>query len=358
MRIIHCADLHLDSKIDWLPSEKAKIRREEIIRSFERLCDYATKNNVDVVLIAGDMFDTSRVTIKTRNRVLRSIEMASNVDFLYLSGNHDDDNFISSCDFLPSNLKLFSEEWTSYSYNDVVITGAKLNSINALSIYDKLSLDKYKFNIVTLHGQIIGYKNSENAEVISIPRLKDKNIDYLALGHIHSSILGEIDLRGKYAYSGCLDGRGFDETGDKGFILINIEGKKAQYEFVSFSSRNLYEVEYFIDSKDNFLEFRDEIIEDLTKKYHFNSLIKIVIKGRHTLDFDMDIEGLLSRFNELFFFVKIYDKTELAYNIDDYKDNKSLLGEFVRAVHESDMDEQMKSQVIMCGINAIKGEEI
>ena len=53
-------------------------------------------------------------------------------------------------------------------------------------------------------------------------RLKEKNIDYLALGHIHEYSQGQIDLRGKYAYSGCLEGRGFDELGEKGFILIDV----------------------------------------------------------------------------------------------------------------------------------------
>ena len=59
MKFIHCADLHIDSKIKTLPSDKSKIRREEIIRTFERLTDYAAENGVTAVIIAGDMFDDS-----------------------------------------------------------------------------------------------------------------------------------------------------------------------------------------------------------------------------------------------------------------------------------------------------------
>ena len=50
MKFIHCADLHLNSRIDTLPTEKAKIRREEILRSFEKLCEYA---KVKGVALAG-----------------------------------------------------------------------------------------------------------------------------------------------------------------------------------------------------------------------------------------------------------------------------------------------------------------
>ena len=53
--------------------------------------------------------------------------------------------------------------------------------------------------------------------------LKNKNIDYLALGHIHGYKEAPLDGRGKYCYPGCLEGRGFDECGKKGFVLLNIE---------------------------------------------------------------------------------------------------------------------------------------
>ena len=88
------------------------------------------------------------------------------MDFLYLSGNHDDDNFINGEEQLPQNLKVFGSEWTKFTYGDVVISGVKLSSKNSDSIYDSLKLDKDKLNIVTLHGQVVGYKSSEVAEKV------------------------------------------------------------------------------------------------------------------------------------------------------------------------------------------------
>ena len=54
MKFIHTADIHLDSVIDMLPSEKSKIRRDEILRTFERLCEYAKEKGVTAVIIAGE----------------------------------------------------------------------------------------------------------------------------------------------------------------------------------------------------------------------------------------------------------------------------------------------------------------
>ncbi|MBE5750608.1 MAG: exonuclease SbcCD subunit D [Clostridiales bacterium] len=358
MKFIHCADLHLDSKIETLPSEKTKIRREEILRTFERLSDFAGDNSVSAVIIAGDMFDTSKVSNKTKLRIFNAIKSNENVDFLYLSGNHDEE-FMLDSDNVPSNLKFFGDEWTEFNYGNVLVSGIKLNKNNSSSAFDTLNLPQNKFNIVTMHGQVAGYKSKEDAEVISIPKLKDKNVDYLALGHIHGYSSGRIDERGVYAYSGCLDGRGFDETGNKGFILVDVdENSKAKYEFVNFSSRNFYDVEFVVSGYDDWFKLREEIIQNLKSNYDKNSLIKVILKGEHAPDFDIDKEGLSSRLNEEFFFAKVYDKTELKVNVEDFALDKSVRGEFVRAVWESDLSNEEKSRVIMCGINALKGEEI
>ncbi|MGX8704776.1 MAG: metallophosphoesterase family protein, partial [bacterium] len=65
-------------------------------------------------------------------------------------------------------------------------------------------------NIVMLHGDIT------NLNSIPLSMLKERNIDYLALGHIHKFQKGKLDDRGIWVYPGCLEGRGFDEEGPKG----------------------------------------------------------------------------------------------------------------------------------------------
>ncbi|MBO7345314.1 MAG: DNA repair exonuclease, partial [Clostridia bacterium] len=349
--------LHLDSKMETLPTEKSKIRREDVLRTFERLTDYATENGVSVVIIAGDMFDTSRVTIRTRERVIKAIENNSTVEFLYLSGNHDDDNFVSTCENLPCNFKVFSDKWSAFDYGEVVVSGVKLTTHNCGTIYDDLSLDEKRINIVTLHGQIADYKGSETAQKISLPLLKDKNIDYLALGHVHEYSQGQLDLRGKYAYAGCLEGRGFDELGDKGFVLIEVEDGNLNTNFVEFSSRSLHQLDYDITEKHSWIDARAEILSLAKDYFDTKSLVKVLIKGEHDINLDVDKDGLSLRLNEMFFFAKVYDKTKLKITADDYALDKTVRGEFVRAVWESDLDADEKYKVIMCGLNALKGED-
>ncbi len=358
MRFIHTADLHLDSKIDSLPLEKSRIRKEEVVRGFERLAEYATANDVKAVIIAGDMFDTSRVSQKIKTRILQAIISNDIVDFLYLSGNHDDDCFIKEVEELPKNLKIFGNEWTSFVYDDVVITGRNIVGADMKMVYDTLSLNADKVNIVALHGQVVGYKSTEHTETISIPSLREKNIDYLALGHIHAYSEGNIDNRGKYIYSGCLEGRGFDELGSKGFVLIDIQEKKVNHSYIDFSCRNFYEYFFNVSEKENWYTAREEIISDVRNKFDKTSLLKVILCGDRGANFDIDQLSLTSILNEYFFFAKVYDKTTIKIDINEYEHDKSVKGEFVRAVWESDFSDDIKGKIILCGLNVLKGEDV
>ncbi len=358
MKFIHTADLHLESRMDILPTEKSRIRRDEILRTFEKLIDYANLNGVRAIIIAGDMFDVNKISLKTKQRVLSAIKKYSHIDFLYASGNHDQNNAVFSLDELPSNFIVFGDEWKSIEYDDCVLTGAVLNSINNKTLYDNLRLDEQKINIVILHGQVAGYKTNEQTEIISIPLLKDKNVDYLALGHIHSYSTGEIDKRGTFAYSGCLDGRGFDELGQKGFVLLDCDNKKVNSTFIPFSSRTLYEFEYDVTESENFFELADKIVLELSEKIDSSSLVKVVLKGKHKLDYFVDTFALSQKLNDIFFFARIYDKTQLQISLSDYELDKSVKGEFVRAVFESDLNEEEKNKIIACGLNALSGEGV
>ena len=74
MKIIHCVDLHLDSGLQThLNREKAGRRRDELLSNFGRLAEYASENGVEIVLIAGDLFDRDKVSALTGNMVLSVI---------------------------------------------------------------------------------------------------------------------------------------------------------------------------------------------------------------------------------------------------------------------------------------------
>lgn len=357
MKLIHCADLHLDSKMNAnLDKESAKERKGEILHTFERMVMYASQNQVSAILIAGDMFDTKNISATTRNTVLHNIIGHPKITFYYLKGNHDNDNFLSGLEEVPENLKMFGSQWTTYEEAEgkVSISGIELTDENTGSACISLVLDSEKFNIVMLHGQ--------ESESINLKALRNKGIDYLALGHVHMYKKEKLDARGTYCYAGCLEGRGFDECGDHGFVVLDIDEDTGTYthEFILFARRKLYTVEVDVTDCQTTAEMVSKAVLDLQNAgCDDEGLVKIVLKGTLDVECEKDIAYFQSRFRQRFYYVKVYDETRLKIEAGDYMLDESLKGEFVRQVMADDsIPEEDKKIIIRYGLQAIAGEEV
>jgi DNA repair protein SbcD/Mre11 len=359
MKIIHCADLHLDSRMESnLPKEKAEERKKELLQTFSRMVTYAAENGVAVILIAGDLFDTaSTQQIRIKKQVGYVISQHPEITFLYLRGNHDQTDYFSIMDDRPDNLKGFGTAWTAYTFGNVVITGRELSGKIADSVYNELILDKDTVNIVALHGQISTYNAKDDAPLINRNRLMNKNIDYLALGHIHSYGTEKLDSRGIWCYSGCLEGRGFDECGDKGFVLLDIGENTVRHMFVPFAARKLQEIPVTLKGSMSYAEILNKVRE-ASSGVHKEDLVKIVLKGDISEDTAVDLNAYVQQLEPYFYFIKMEDRTQTEIDFEKYKNDVSLKGEFVRLVEIRDIPKEEKSKIIMTGLRALAGREI
>lgn len=368
MKFIHCADIHLDSRMSaHLKGEKSKERKAEILRTFLRMVDYATEEKIPVILIAGDLFDANKVSRTAINAVYNCICTHTDVDFYYLKGNHDVNSFLAGIEEIPENLHLFSTEWTSYQIGStdkgkIMLYGVELDKQNSSSIYNSLTLNNRDFNIVTLHGQTNKYQSKDKVEVIPVSELKNKGIDYLALGHIHSYSMEKLDDRGSMCYPGCLEARGFDECGEHGFVVIDVEESTGYFthSFIDIATRRVYAPSVDVSGCENSDEMVQRIKERLREEnIPAKSLVKIVLKGEVDVECDKNILYILSHFEDDFYFVKVDDETKSKVDYRIYEHDASLKGEFIRTVMAAgDLNEEEKGEVIRCGLLALAGEEI
>lgn len=350
MKFIHCADLHLDSPLETnLSRDKATRRRRELIAAFEQMSAFARDKGVRAVLVAGDLFDRNKVTLRSIQSVSDIIAAVPEVDFLVLSGNHDSENPFLRLETLPDNLHFFGENWTYYSYDDTTIGGISLCSRNRNIIYSSLSFPPSTYNIAVMHGDI--------ASEIHLNELRGKNIDYLALGHLHERQEGSIDARGSFAYSGCLEGRGFDESGVKGFYLIDTD--RNSHEFITgLTTRTMYTISVDITEKNSYAQLRDAVDAALSaQQVRPEDMAKIILTGSYSLDANKDLLQLQAFLDGRLYFAKLSDHSHLQIRAEDYQNDVSLKGALVRAVEQSSLAPQEKEQVILCGLRAILGEE-
>ncbi len=344
MKFIHCADIHLGAKIDSFPKEISEKRKIEVRNTFLRMVRFAKDNQIPVILLSGDVFDREKPYKKDTDFFYDVVKSNPKIDFLYLRGNHDEEGERQELD----NLKRFSSQWTYYAYGDIVIAGIELVKENRRSYYSTLDLDPKKTNIVMLHGQV--------GDDIALPKLREKNIDYLALGHIHEYAKGELDERGMYAFSGCLEGRGFDETGVKGFIVLEVDGK-INATFQPFSRRLIHLVEVDVTgfSEGHAMAKRAKELCCFQREDIYR--VELVGEVEAEIDeFASDVQAYLESECE---FLSVKDRTKKKIDYAAYEYDNSLRGEFVRTVKEcEDYTEEEKAQIIAYGLKALSGREV
>lgn len=370
MRLLHCADIHLDSEFSAnLPKDKAKERKNELLAGFSRLLKFAAENCCDGVIIAGDLYDKKVVTKTARKFVMGEIGKYPEMPVYYLKGNHDEASGEDEED-LPANLKLFTgNRGGAVSYTagtaagrTVKITGAELTKENERSIYTSLLLDPGDINIVVLHGQESTYKAKDKAGTVALRELAGKGIDYLALGHVHEYKTGKLDARGAWCYPGCLEGRGFDECGEHGAVIVEADDRTGEvsHRFIAFPGRRLWEVNTDVSGCGSTAEICEKVRTRLSEEnIASQDSVKIVLTGNVPFDTEIDTGLIEKAFEEDYYFVRAKDESGLYVDFEAYRNDKSLKGEFIRRTEAAeDMTEEEKATVIRYGLQALRGEEI
>ncbi len=353
MKLIHTADLHLGSRSTTHFSEAvARRRRRELLQTFGAIAELAVSEGARAVLIAGDLFDTAHPSAEALDYVIGTVKKTPNVQFFCLPGNHDGGGFPDVP--LPENLTVFGGAWERHTLGDVDIYGI---ATSGPIPYEGLTPDSERKNVVLLHGAVReGGKNAAGTVVLS--RLAGRGIDYLALGHYHSHSHGRLDGRGIYAYSGTPAGRGFDEAGEVGVLLVDTNDLSAPPVFRSVGARPIVIAEADLTGTETFRDMEDAVRQAVAPLSEA-AIVRVLLTGALPPEAPRrDTLHLAELFRDRFFHFEAVDKTRLFLDPASYEDSVSLKGEFIRRVKGTAMSEDDKDAVIAAGLSALRGEEI
>ena len=351
MKFIHCAGVHLDSTMTTpFPPETARERRREARETFLRLAEYAKKENVAAVLIAGELFDPKNAAPSTVDAVLNAIEGARGVDFLYVRGSRDETSRAFAGRTLPENLKIFSSKWDYYHYGSVTIAGAEPGTKK--SVWQNLIMDLDRINLVLLHGASNEHPNGN----IPLTALRGKRVRYLALGGQSAFQSAALDLEGYLCDCGFLEGRGFDESGEKGFVLLDVDEKqkRVRWNFVPFARRTLYDLS--VDVSDREAELLP-VLEAAAAKQNASpdSLIRFTLKGSVSPGAWKNPAALEKELDSRFYYAELRDRTHVDTEPASYEHDVSLRGELIRLVRASSLERGEQEQILRCGLQALRG---
>ena len=316
MKFIHIADVHWGAQPEKDRSF-GRIRENEIKLTFQKVIDYANKQQTDVLLIAGDFFD-QRPTKQELREVDYILSGLQNTKTVMIAGNHDhlstEEEFVKY--HWNSEVYLLDGRERNYVYFEelhTTIYGISYwtNQIRE-AVYDDMKPQDYdEFSILLAHG------GDESHIPINKDILKWSGFDYIALGHIHKP---EIIFEDLMAYSGSLEPLDRTETGSHGFIEGEISEEKQQIEFVPFAKRMYIQVEVMITEEMSASEIKDRIETELSYRGKDN-IYEVVLTGSIDSEIEIDFDDI----KEDYLISDIIYETKSRWDYDQLAEENDLM---------------------------------
>ncbi len=371
IKILHCADLHLDSPLSTLDFEKSELRHSDMRAAFTSLTLSAKMNKADFLLISGDFFDGAFASRDTLSLICREFAAIPDCKIIIAPGNHDPyttSSYYRRAEF-PDNVYIFdSAELSFFDFpekNTTVYGWAFTEEHMETCPLEGFSVENQgRINLLCAHGDL----DSSDSKYCPIPSvlLADCGFDYAALGHVHTH--GGVKQVGNchIAYSGCLEGRGFDECGEKGAVLA-VADKDVMLQFaakfVRFCKRIYISETLDIGGARSNADVADRLETFIAEK-HFgeDTALRIRLTGDVLGDFKLSASYLSEQFSRLFM-LEVIDATMPLLDCEKLRFDPTLRGEFYRSLEPMLLSDDTETRdtaamALRCGLAALLGEEI
>lgn len=336
MKFVHIADIHFDSPFVNLSDKEnlGDIKRLEQRKVFKKVIEYIKENEIPYFFIAGDVYEQKYIRKSTIEYINGLFQEIPNTHIFISPGNHDP--FIKNSYYnqfkWSDNVHIFSSKIEKVELENIDIYGYGFDDFYCTECgIEKINIEnKSKTNILVIHSTIDG-ANLEEKQYNSISKkvLLEKGFDYVATGHIHK-LDYDTEENQKVVYPGSLISLGFDELGEHGMIVGEIDEstKTVKTEFIPLSENNFEEID--IDVTD--IISKDELVEKINDlNIAENQFIKIILIGKRNFEIDRyEIYKLLT--NERI--IKIKDHTKINYDLEKIANDYTLKGLFAKEILE------------------------
>ncbi len=311
MKLLHTADLHLGAPFVSL-GERGEAQRAQLLATFDAIVELALAEEVDAVLVAGDLFDSNNPSPKTLDRVTRGLStLAAACPVFLLPGTHDCAGPSSLWPAFPAppGLHVFLESGAlrlpelDATVHALVIEGrkARAGALSRVRPDEESSL-----NIGLAHGSLaIPGLIEDDHLLISSDDVAATGMDYLALGHWHSfrtETCGEVVA----CYPGAPEMLAKDQRGAGQAVLVTLEaGAGARVEPRTVGRRRFDSMKIGVEG----LGSIGQLEEQIAAKADPDLVLDVTLDGLCSLGLDIDTEELVASLADSFFVLTVRDET-------------------------------------------------
>ncbi len=363
-KFLQFSDVHLDSRLSLLklplsPSDRQQ-RRREILEAFLLALDVAKLEEVDAVLIPGDLWHNETIRGVTLTKIIAACAALGDLPVVIAPGDRDcysADSFYNDQVLQVHGLPTWSENVHVFKTNDfstfkhpyhpeVAFTGRALTNPEpqperplACSVARD---DRLPINILLLCGSIDGYTGVDRESEIApfspftAEELEEAQFTYAALGHYHDYtevLSGNGNILG--AYSGSLAGRGFDELGPRFALLGTIHNSDFGARQCTIEPLELDRRRMIVVSTDISGLTGEDMIDEITMNIEEqggrieNDLVFLHLEGNYRID--SNPKAVIETLQEHYYNVAVMDYTRPDYLSESF-DYRTTEAKFVESL--------------------------
>ena len=374
MRLIHTADLHLDACYAGAGFDAAfgRERRAGLRATLANILQRAAEWPADAVLIAGDLFDHDRISRETVGFLQDAFADISPVTILIAPGNRDPFTPTSpyATESWPENVLIFSRpEWQQFDVSGANLTvhgfafdGADIsrNPFGALAIPQD-----GRIHVAVAHGSEMSHTPRGKVPLapFAASAAAKPGLAYLALGHYHETRAIDAPHGTAMHYCGAPEGHGFEETGARYFLEVQIERDAARVERKAAS-----DVEYASHTLDcSPFESAHEVVETILAKTgdrSNSSILRIVLTGAASPAWQGDMESIRAQVAQRVLALDLQDNTELLEDYNALGREQTSLGSFIKRMNDEldDAPDEDRRRLVrrarQVGLAAYRGRDL
>lgn len=373
IRLLHTADIHLGAKFIDL-GEKGTIQREQIRATFKTLISRAIEKQVDIVLIAGDLFDSNQQPRSNVDLVIEQFGLLASkgTAVCLIPGTHDcldsgsiykKINFAEAC----PNLTLFiGDGWNYKEFPSLRLTVyGKPNTSNRShkSPLDGLKrLTESTYHVAMAHGSLDIGTVANDDHLFTTQQIQTSQMNYIALGHWHDSY--PCSKKGVIAwYSGAPEMISMDQKEPGGVLLVTIldSGEVKVEPPIQTGLRCCDTLEINVSDLRTLPQLKTQIMQGATP----NLVRRVVLKGLRGEELHISQEELESELAANFFCLRIKDQShpKVAQFPEGAFEDQLILAKFVSLMKEhinisDDEDKEIAEEALQYGLALLQGKEI
>lgn len=360
MKILHFADLHLDSPFSWAEAagEVAWRRRQALRDTLLRIVSLAEEVNADALLSGGDLFEQEHFTPDTAEFLRTTFAELDPVPVYLAPGNHDwygPQSLYSLVEWSP-NVHVFQRASLEPVELDDGLTlwgAAHLAPANTDGFLDGFQIDRGGVHIALFHGAERSWFTEQGAgkqphAPFDAKQLEAAGLHHAFLGHYHRP-----KDAARHTYPGNPDPLAFGEDGERGAVLatIDIDGNVVR-ERHRVAVTEVHDVELDVTDCTTQQQIRDRLAELVAGH---SGLARLIVGGTLEPSVDLrepDLRYVLREFDA----VKVQiTNLRAGYDIEDIRHEQTVRGQFVNEVMAAGLSPDDERRVLTTGLRALDG---